>query len=207
MDSENQNYSGEYNTRVTLIQRLKEDDNSSDWKVFTEVYQKYLYVVVRNLGMSHHDSEEVVQSVFTKVWSRLPNFEYLPTKGRFRHWLCSIARNLAYDRMRSRNAVNRMKDGLKQEVVEPEKEHYASPELAYAVDKEWKNYLANKALEEAKNEFNELAINAFNLSVKTKSVGDIAVELNIAENTVYVYCKKVREFIKKRMAEMDNNWG
>jgi RNA polymerase sigma factor (sigma-70 family) len=202
------NLSGSYNTRVTLIQRLKDgEDNSSDWKDFVEIYQKYLYVVVRNLGQPHHDAEEIVQSVFTKVWAKLPGFEYLPTKGRFRHWLCAIAKNMSHDRMRSNNSNNKMKDNLKDDSPKREDEFYASPELAEVVDKEWKNYIANKALDEAKKQFNTTIIEVFNLHVKGKSMPEVAQDLSLAENTAYVYVKKVKDFVKERMKAMDSDWG
>ena len=87
------------------------------------------------------------------------------------------------------------------------KEGYMPTEIQVQVDKEWKNYLANKALEEAKKEFNSTIIDVFELNVKGKSMSEIATDLGVAENTAYVYSKKVRDFIKEQMKIMDNNWG
>ena len=196
-----------YKTRVSLLQRLKESDDGSNWQEFIDIYRKYLYTVIRNMGLSHHDSEEVMQSVFTKVWSHLPKFEYLPERGRFRHWLCSIARNMAYDKMRKYSADKKRELKLNILQERSDRDHYASPELAELADNEWKNYMANRALEKAKNHFNTVTIDIFTAHVRGKSMSQIAVELNVAENTCYVYCKKVKDFIKKWMREMEDQWG
>lgn len=195
-----------YKTRLSLLQRLKETGDDSSWKEFAAIYQKYLYVVVRNMGQSHHDTEEIVQAVFAKVWERLPQFEYLPRKGRFRHWLCAIAKNMTFDRVRHNDANIRLKDKLKESPFY-DKSIQATPEVIELADKEWKNYLANHALEDAKKVFNETMIEIFTSHVKGVSIKEIASGTGLAENTTYVYCKKVKDYIKKRILQLDAEWA
>ena len=59
------------NTRLTLIQRISQSQDEESWEEFVHYYKRYLYVVVRNLNMNHHDTEEIIQTVevFFLVWT------------------------------------------------------------------------------------------------------------------------------------------
>ena len=193
-------------TRMTLIQRIKDSKDESAWTEFVAIYRNYLYVVVRNMGIGHHDAEEIVQNVFTKVWGKIPHFNYLPHKGRFRHWLCSITRNMVIDFLRAKNserttlekfgADNASGHLLDESVV---------PDVEIMADKEWRNYLANLALDHARKEFSPLLIDCFISHAQEKTPAQIAKEFGIAENTVYVYCRRVKEFIKRKVAALERD--
>ena len=191
-------------TRMTLLQRIKDSQDESAWREFVTIYRNYIYVIVRNMGISHHDAEEIVQSVFARVCDKIPHFTYLPHKGRFRNWLCSITRNMVIDFLRARHsektAMDEMVEGnasgrlLDESVV---------PDVEVMADKEWRNYLANLALEHARKEFSPLMIDCFINHVREKPPAEIAKKLGVAENTVYVYCKRVKEFVKRKVAVLE----
>ncbi|OGV51576.1 MAG: hypothetical protein A2X49_14735 [Lentisphaerae bacterium GWF2_52_8] len=188
-----------HKTRLTLIQRVKDSGDEAAWEEFVAVYRKYLYIVARNMNLSHHDAEEIVQRVFAKVWEKMPGFNYLPQKGRFRHWLCSIARNMAIDLIRSRKAK-----GYPGEEGEGNNlfDEAALPDIELMAEKEWRNYLANMALEFAQKEFSSLEFECFVRYANEKTPAEIAKELEVAENTVYVYCRRVKLFIRKKITEL-----
>lgn len=189
---------------MTLLQRIKDSQDESAWREFVTIYRNYIYVIVRNMGISHHDAEEIVQSVFARVCDKIPHFTYLPHKGRFRNWLCSITRNMVIDFLRARHsektAMDEMVEGnasgrlLDESVV---------PDVEVMADKEWRNYLANLALEHARKEFSPLMIDCFINHVREKPPAEIAKKLGVAENTVYVYCKRVKEFVKRKVAVLE----
>ena len=85
-------------TRVTLIGKAKDQNDDRAWAEFTAYYRKYIYNLVRRIGLNHHDADEVVQITLVKIWNAIPEFQYKPEKGRFRSWICCIAGNAAKKR-------------------------------------------------------------------------------------------------------------
>ena len=70
-------------TRKTLIQRVRDKHDHESWEEFVDVYKQFLYVVVRNLNLNHHDTEEIVQEVFLKTWNHLENLIINQVKENF----------------------------------------------------------------------------------------------------------------------------
>mgnify|MGYP001554588267 CR=1 FL=1 len=75
-------------------------------------------------------------------------------------------------------------------------------EIDALAEREWRDYLANLALEKAKSRFNERTIQAFLALANERKPAEVAQELGIAENTVYVHHNRVRSFIRKTITEL-----
>ncbi len=83
-------------TRKTILKKLRMTQTDQDaWDEFYEIYWKLVHSVALKAGLSHADAQEVVQNTFIKVAKNIRNFEYDPGKGKFRNWLCLIARQQA----------------------------------------------------------------------------------------------------------------
>ena len=70
----------EYSTRQTLLQRLKNQQDDRSWEEFVFYYQRYIYAIISNMNLPHHDCEDLVQAVLLKAWKILPGFQYDPGK-------------------------------------------------------------------------------------------------------------------------------
>ena len=197
----------ERQTRLTLIQKMQDGCNEAAWQEFVTIYRNYLYVVVRNMNVGHHDAEEIVQTVFTKVWDKIKGFQYLPEKGKFRHWLCSITRNTTIDCFRAKKDKRHQGDSEYADKNILAEEGITVSEVETMAEKEWVNYLANLALDLVKNEFSGSAVECFMAHVQGKSIQEISKEMNIAENTVYVSCSRVKERIRKKIREIEKKLG
>ena len=80
-------------TRKTLINRLrKTNSDTRSWSEFYDLYWKLVYSVARKAGLSEADAQDVVQETFLKVSKSIKKFDYDPSKGRFRNWLCLITK-------------------------------------------------------------------------------------------------------------------
>lgn len=195
------------NTRLTLIQRISQSQDEKSWEEFVYYYKRYLYVVVRNMNIAHHDCEEIVQTVMLKVWDKLRDFQYHPSKGKFRYWLCTIARNAVVDFIRRQQSQQRRRDGLQQEKEIDNLNNIELPAVEEIAEREWQNYIANMALEKVRETANEKHVNCFLLYSEGKSISEVSQELKLSENSVYVYKAKIQDAILKEMKRLDHDIG
>ena len=164
-------------TRLTLIERAKNKEDHKSWEEFISVYKSYLYTVIRNMKLSHHDTEEILQDVFVKVWDKLGAFDYCPGRGRFRYWLCTITKNMVI------SFIRKQKSDLDRrgKIQSGERENYLNritvPELEVLAESEWKNFIANKALANVRETFRAKEVEAFTLYVGGLSVKAVAAKM------------------------------
>jgi len=194
-------------TRVTLIERVKDGKDEKSWEEFVTIYKQYLYTVVRNMQLSHHDTEEILQDVFVKVWDKLADFQYYPKKGRFRFWLCTIAKNTVVDYIRRQRADIERLD----KIESGERENYLSrisvPEIDSIAEKEWQNFVANLALKNVTESRGAKEVECFSLFVKGKAITEIAKILGLSENSVYIYKARVQELLRKEIKFLEEELG
>lgn len=192
-------------TRLTLIQKAQESNNQDAWNEFVNIYQQYLYNVIRNMNIQHHDCEEILQEVFLKVWDKLVVFQYHPSKGRFRYWLCTICKNSVIDFIRKQQVQAQKVEEIETGEAENHLYKIDTPELEKIADYEWKNFIANRALENIKKLISEKELNCFTKFVEGNSIQKIATDLELAENSVYIYKAKVQELLQKEVKNLDHD--
>ncbi|PKR77672.1 RNA polymerase subunit sigma-70 [Halalkalibacillus sediminis] len=76
---------------------------SGDKRALGELYEKYeklLYSFAFKMTRNRELSEEVVQEVFIKIWTK--KGIYQKKRGKFSSWILTVARNMAIDIMRKK---------------------------------------------------------------------------------------------------------
>lgn len=63
-------------------------------------YSPALYGVIHRIVGKEKVAEEVLQDTFVKIWDKIDTYD--PDKGRLFTWMLNISRNLAIDRLRSK---------------------------------------------------------------------------------------------------------
>lgn len=194
----------EWNTRQTLLEKIRDKHDETSWEDFVYYYKNYIYVVVRSMNLNHHDAEEIVQLVLVKVWDKLPDFQYDSEKGRFRGWLCRVTGNLVKNYLRSRKSQTSRVEKMKEQSPDY-LDGIAIPEIEVIADREWENYIANMAWNNIENSFSENVKECFLLMSDGIAVADIAQKMEISESSVYVYKKRVtdRLFVEINRLERD----
>ena len=81
-------------TSVSLLRRLRQSDQEDAWQRFVDLYAPLIYHWGRNQGLSAGDASDLVQEVMVILVTKLPDFEYDPSK-RFRGWLRTVTLNAA----------------------------------------------------------------------------------------------------------------
>ncbi|WP_254846486.1 RNA polymerase sigma factor [Hymenobacter sp. CRA2] len=82
-----------------LVARLRAQDEAA----MTEFYDKYsaaLYGVILRIVRKEEEAEDVLQEGMVKIWHSFQSYD--PSKGRLFTWVLNVCRNLAIDKIRSR---------------------------------------------------------------------------------------------------------
>ena len=188
----------DYNTRQTLLDRVKNQKDEKSWEEFVNLYKNYIFLICIRMGLKHHDAEEVQQTVLVKVWDNVSKFDYDSNK-RFRGWLCTVTGNCVKDFVRKQSSK---KAKMETSNVEPEVilNTADKPEIEKIAEVEWRNYVANLAFNKIKDRFSEKVMSIFGDIQAGGKRTDIANKYNLPVNTISVYkarviselCKEIR---------------
>ena len=191
-----------WDTRETLLKRVIDPKDEISWNEFIVFYENYIYQLVRKMEFSHHDTEEIVQEVFVKVWKKLKDFCYEPSKGRFRGWLCITTRNTAIDFIRKSKRFGNVR-----ELCESDQEDICMPEMESIAESEWRLYLSNQAWINIKDDYTDKTVKLFEMISKAVDTSVISKELGVSENTIYNakhrLTKRMQAEVKQLMTLLD----
>lgn len=195
------NSNHEWVTRVTLLEKAKDSTDEIAWTEFVRYYRKYIYNVIRHMGLPHHDADEVVQMTLLKVWNAMPSFDYKPEKGHFRGWLCKIAGNCAKNYLRDRGPQEISLSVLDSD-SQDSLDFSVKPEIESLAEKEWELYLPELAMKNISSSFDAKTIKVFTMLTKGLAPAEIAETLAIAESSVYVYKQRVKKRLTEEIAKL-----
>lgn len=185
-------------TRTTLIARLKDKADDAAWEEFSSYYKDYLEAVLAKYGVVLEERQDIIQNTLLKVWELLPSFEYDPQKGRFRSWLTRVTVNLMKVHL---TKENRLEKAISEGKVEANDEFDES--LQKEFEREWKSFIAQKAWEGISKQLNDVMRQVFELYMEGHENLDISEKLGVAESTVRVYQKRVREKFKFELSRLE----
>jgi RNA polymerase sigma-70 factor (ECF subfamily) len=85
-------------TDQDLVARCRNGDGEA-WDTLVERFARYVYAIcVQGFRFSQHDSEDVFQDVFAKIFEQLPR---LRDDGAIRPWIGQLTRRTCIDHLRS----------------------------------------------------------------------------------------------------------
>jgi len=77
-------------THLTLIGRLREQDDAQGWAQFWEIYSPLVYRFCQRRSLQHDDALDVSQNAIVSLRRSLASFD--PNKGKFRGWFGQLIR-------------------------------------------------------------------------------------------------------------------
>ncbi len=105
-----------------LVERLQSKDALA-LNYLYDSYSKALFGVLLRIVDSEEQAEEVLQDVFLKIWDKIDTYD--PNKGRLYTWMVNISRNMAIDKLRSKeNSKQNKTDSIDEYVYSFDKENY-----------------------------------------------------------------------------------
>jgi RNA polymerase sigma factor (sigma-70 family) len=181
-----------YVTRHTLLERIRDPQDSEAWKEFIDFYKNYIYVIVRSMNINPHDADDILQQVTLKLWKNLPEHLHDPSKGRFRAWVSTVTKNTVISFIKKQKTHFKKLDQAKQIEATNYLKDIKVPEIEKIAQVEWEIFITNTALENLEERFTEQAIQAFKMHVNGKSPEETSKDLGVSRDSVYKYISRVK---------------
>lgn len=188
------------NTRQTLLLKIRDQYDDSAWEEFVKFYRPYIYRVIQNLQVNTSDREDVIQEVMLIAWKKLPEFEYDNSKGRFRSWLCTVARRTFIAMEDKKRKGELFEDSL----INEQLTRGIDSEIEDLSRKEWQRHVAEMAWQNVSQKFDPQVTEAFKRLASGEKGEDVAHSLGLSQNSVYVYKKRVQAALQKEIAYLDD---
>lgn len=183
-------------TPASLLYRLREPSNDEAWRRFVNIYTPLLYRWAERWGLQSQDAADLVQEVFVVLLQSLPKFDYDPQRS-FRAWLHTVVRTKWCDWHRRRGRVVVDDAGLSG--VE------STPEWAAREEAEFRSHVIGRTLQLLAEEFGPTTIAAFRATaIEGRSASDVAAELELTENAVYLARGRV---MRRLRMELEGMWN
>jgi RNA polymerase sigma-70 factor, ECF subfamily len=180
-------------TSITLLKRVQQVDDQAAWKRLVDLYTPLLFRWAQRAGLSGDDARDVVQEVLVVLVKELPTFEYDPGRGSFRGWLKAVTRNRCLEKFRDRLIADPLSD-LAQAVNETDA-------LDDFWDREYQRMLVERAAELLREEFEPQTWQAYwEYAVKGRPVTEVAEELGVTNNVVYLAKHRVIRRLREELA-------
>ena len=179
-------------TPASLIIRLSDEPDPRSWDRFARLFVPLLERWARKLCPQQADAEDLVQEVFRLLVDRLPKFRYDRERS-FRAWLWVLLKRTHLNRLSKKKPVPTEDEFFRQQA-----EAIGEPPLDEA---EYQDYLIGRAVSVMKADFEEKTWKAFwQLTVEGKPAAEIAGELGISANAVYLAKSRVLTRLRHELA-------
>ena len=182
-----------HTTPGTLLDRLRGGVDEKAWGWFVDLYTPLLFGWARRCRESEHDAADLVQEVFVTLVQTLPSFEY-DRAGNFRRWLRTLLLDKLRDRIRRRVRAEKALEHHQQDVE--------LPDIAEVFwEAEYQQELARQALRLMQAEFAPSTWKAcWETVVHSRAPADVAKELGITENAVYIAKYRVLRKLRQELS-------
>jgi len=209
-------------TRPSLLNRLKQDNDTEGWKQFYTIYGKLVRDFAIQAGLTDAESDEVVQETAIAIARHLPQYRYDPKVCKFKTWLLNQASWRIKDQLRKRkkHASVSLSPGTNPRALSGDDTARTSTinrvpdpageNLDKLFEVEWRKNLFDAALEQVRERFSLKQFQIFDLAaIKEWPAAEVARSLGVSTANVYVIRHRISAAIKKEInrleAQLDDN--
>jgi RNA polymerase sigma-70 factor (ECF subfamily) len=182
-----------------LINRLRErPDDDAAWQRFDALCRPLLRDWLRRHCLQPHDADDLVQQALEVVVRELPHFEYDPRRGTFPAWLRAILDNRLREFWRSRKRPRAAGEGafnnrIVNQVADPRSD------LGGVWEREHARHEARRLLARVEADFSATTWQAFRRVLSGEKAADVAADLKISVNAVYLAKSSVLRRLRQEM--------
>ncbi|XZE18174.1 RNA polymerase sigma factor [Pirellulaceae bacterium SH449] len=185
-----------FTTQSSLLVRLRTAEDSEAWERFVRLYTPLLLHWIKRLGIETHQRFDVYQNIFLVLFDRSSWLAHDRPKS-FRNWLRTVTFNKCRDHIRKLSRATEARTGELQELE-------IDDPAAILSDQEYRAFVARQALQLMRDSFAETTWRAcWESVVSERSAADIATELGITVNAVYLARGRV---LKRLREELSGLW-
>jgi RNA polymerase sigma factor (sigma-70 family) len=189
-------------TRHTLIAKLRDPADGVAWKEFLAIYEPLVYRLARQKGLQDADANDLCQDVFRAVARAIDRWEPDSSRGTFRGWLFTIARNLCVNAL-TRKDKYAVGSGDTQNLDRLGAVPAADPAASATFDEEYRRRLFRWAAEQVRSEFAANTWQAFwRTAVENQPASTVAGELKMSVGAVYVARSRVLARLRQRIEKL-----
>ena len=201
----------DYETRSSLLVRLKDWDDHESWKQFFETYWKLIYSAAIKSGLTNAEAQDVVQETVICVSKKMNAFKYDPARGSFKGWLLNLTRWRIADqwekRRRQPQPIERSEEETARTATIERVPDPRSLNIDAIWEEEWQQNLADAARQRAKRLvgakqyqiFDLYAVQGWTVAQVVKTLGVSADQVYQAKTRVTAVIKEQVEYLKSRM--------
>ncbi|MGE3408455.1 MAG: RNA polymerase sigma factor [Pirellulales bacterium] len=180
-------------TSPTLLHRVRNAADNAAWKQFVNLYTPLLAEWCQAAGLSEADTADLIQEVLLLLMRKLPDFDYDGQKT-FRGWLRTVTINKWRSLQRKRREQQLGSDDGRLRNLPDES-------AVMFWERDYQQYLMNRALELMRDNFDPNTWKACLLSVSTgRTAADVAQELGMSTASVFTARSRV---LKRLREELD----
>lgn len=190
-------------TRATLLIRLGDEADREAWEQFVEIYAPLVYRYARRRGLQDADAADLAQEVLWRAADAFRRCKYDRSRGNFRGWLLTIARNELFDWLGGQ--ARREQPGGGTTGLQALSELAAHDE-AESWRREYDERLFQWACERVRAESRPQAWEAFERTALHEQSGqEVAAALGISVATVYLAKSRVLKRMRELIAEVSDD--
>lgn len=196
-------------TRKSLIARLDNWEDQRTWDDFYQTYWRLIYSVALKSGLRSEEAFDCVQETILSIAKQSKKKMYDPEQGSFKTWLMNMTRWRINDQFRKRKKDTAMSsgfyddDGRKTAIID-RVEDPKGDTLDRLWDAEWKQNLAEAALDKVKGQVSPKQYQIFDYYVvKQWDAKKVQELLGVSMAQVYLAKHRVGSVLKKEIAKLD----
>jgi RNA polymerase sigma factor (sigma-70 family) len=196
----------EFRTNISLIKSVRDPADTESWRKFHDFYAPLLRRYLKRLGLEENAANDVFQDVFVRLLQSLPTFELDKQRGRFRSYLWKLTYSALVDQAR------RVKVRVQAEEQWVKRFHEASESESRKVQDELneinRQQILKRVLPNVRSATSPTAWTCFEERLlKDRPGADIAAELAISTDAVYVYASRVMKLVRRQCAAIADELG
>jgi RNA polymerase sigma factor (sigma-70 family) len=190
-------------TRPTLLLKIRDPNDRRSWGEFVDLYMPLLHAYAMKRGMQDADAADVAQDTVRHVIRSIQSFDYDPSRGSFRGWLLTVARNeiRRFASRRARVAIG-SGDTDVHATIEQQPSRDPSPDADW--DRQYQLALFRWAADRVRDEFRERTWNAFWWTiVEQQSIETVSANLQLSVGAVYIARSRILARIREMIQSVD----
>ena len=164
---------------------------------FTDYYAGFIRMVLMQLQAPIDDLEDLRQTILIKLWKSLSTMELGRDHARFRTWLGTVIRNTVLYALQPESASRKRRRETKAAVAD-----VVAPDIEGVIESEWRKHIIALVIERLNASFSGKAMEVFTMTLDGRSVDEIASELELTKDSVYVLRNRVQSRFRKEARQL-----